>query len=450
MTQVHGDSFTSAGLNFVAANTSRCSEGLDRTLDDPLKLSYEESPAKQQTGSCKRAKGTHSNIVLYDHKGNPIAQPQELDDHDVIESSQPQSTFRATKVAAKKASFRRENHGIELTTADIYDELQELSQKRAFLEFDNISYDSENGSLEEWEPSGRGIAIKCAIDADLNSSAENCASIWKAPAARSAVSHIVTNSILSPRKLVETAGKGKTTLLPRQGNVDKLPEVFPKERTVSAIAATSPDISEEESLEEWGPRRTALRVHVDSLAKNAAHPSYRNAAASGTITESGPSTRKAPLRKLVETRSSGNITTGVNSGILPPTPPDPSKDGSLEEWGPQRVNIDSVARNAAYPSIAPASGITAENVQHAVEIFRKNDTVAPEDDTTDDGYRSKYYQLLHKFNAKCKAMKQLKEKYEKNIQKLAEMKDLVVYANVEAKKAKMDPNAQLVSEIINN
>ncbi|KXJ73847.1 hypothetical protein RP20_CCG014849 [Aedes albopictus] len=49
---------------------------------------------------------------------------------------------------------------------------------------------------------------------------------------------------------------------------------------------------------------------------------------------------------------------------------------------------------------------------------------------------------MRKYREKCEALKKQMEKNQQQLLKIAELKDLLVFANVEAKKAKLDPHAK--------
>ncbi|XP_062550129.1 uncharacterized protein LOC134214859 [Armigeres subalbatus] len=83
-------------------------------------------------------------------------------------------------------------------------------------------------------------------------------------------------------------------------------------------------------------------------------------------------------------------------------------------------------------------------------MLKEQPLIIPQKDPSqaDDGdggsYREKYFNVLEKYKEKAAAYKDLKKKYDQQKLTIAEMKDLVVFANIETKKAQMDPNAKMV------
>lgn len=131
-----------------------------------------------------------------------------------------------------------------------------------------------------------------------------------------------------------------------------------------------------------------------------------------------------------------------------------SIDDHDDESQPERhVNECTTAKDKTSMPSPTVDEITTINRQHqtvplsgpelsnAKPLSCRGNVLFQADDLNivDDGdkvsYRGKYFKLLKNYNNLSEAHKALKRKYEKQNQSIAELKDLVVFANTETKKA---------------
>ncbi|XP_062705643.1 uncharacterized protein LOC134287587 [Aedes albopictus] len=135
---------------------------------------------------------------------------------------------------------------------------------------------------------------------------------------------------------------------------------------------------------------------------------------------------------------------------------------SLEEWRPPRpgtpkadtVPEPGTSKAGAVPDarIIPTFSVESAATGNEAEVSSVSNKRKEGSKHQQEGgkYRKKYLALMRKYREKCEALKKQKEKNQKQLLKIAELKDLLVFANVEAKKAQLDPNAKHVSDIVHS
>ncbi|KXJ77394.1 hypothetical protein RP20_CCG007699 [Aedes albopictus] len=118
----------------------------------------------------------------------------------------------------------------------------------------------------------------------------------------------------------------------------------------------------------------------------------------------------------------------------------PSERLSLNCLAVHDVNDSGRPENIVNHSTTNAELCTAPAVSMA-GVQEDIDEPGNEDD--EDSYRNKYINLLEMYNKQASAPKELKRKLVKQQTTIAELKDLVIFANRETKKALEDPDAKL-------
>lgn len=119
-------------------------------------------------------------------------------------------------------------------------------------------------------------------------------------------------------------------------------------------------------------------------------------------------------------------------------------DWSLEEWRPPRPGTPK-ADSVPYARIIPTFSVestAAGNRAAASSVSNKR-----KEGSKQQQEGGEYLALMRKYREKCEAFKKQKEKNQKQLLKTAELKDLLVFANIEAK---LDPHAKHVSDIVHS
>ncbi|XP_062703676.1 uncharacterized protein LOC109418685 [Aedes albopictus] len=458
MTQVNGAAYTTGGLNFVAVDSAKLSGEDRRDCEDPLDLSQKSDLIQNKVdfdhaGINATENRANKSLAQQCNQQNQLQRQSKdltMEMEDFVDSSQPS--------LPKSMSFRSRTLAASLSAAT--DRWNKTTTSKHDV-------DGVNHHQEPRRPGSLAIKFPIVKDAD-GSSRLNV----PAPKAKAEAKSVVRHTTASTPKSKTSKDKPLLSLtavdvpMETEDFVDNSQPAVPKSMSfrsrihVASLSAAAGKTNDPFLVLSQPLHKTMIddaldpKLDVDDVDPHLV-PRRPGSLAIRCPTFSDvdkTSRSKVPVpktttigeqRKEQRASSTPKSKTSNDKPNLSPIAGFHGEDEMDDEDSLSLQDFDDGSSEDWEPPFPLGNAIPTTSDAANRNTGQKTVNVSEKENDGDSLYRKKYHDLLEKYEQKCKAYKEMKNKNEKQKMKIAEMKDLVVFANAEAKKALADPNAKV-------